>query len=342
MRGTYQAIWPIHFFFLSFNISAFFFLTNAITITATKSFSLSIMSSSATAASPPKMTVTAAARAKVSVNSDTATGRLTLNQATRAQIDATLLGTKRKTSGKATAPKYFSNTKPQPLTGLLGLSTCNSAFLNNLLADVAKAKEDILRANDISSSPPSIKRRRISMENSSASGTDSPVQQVNKPFLLQQPANFLDLLWEESWMAPPKFGSVNVNPRLNLRPAQAPLVPVAPPRATLIPAKVSECFPQDEEEVVCNKGSSSDDTTVDTEESFGWYVDTDDDDAYPHYQSSLSDDSHRYGTHNSSIKGSTDHLAFSAPTAPKASNHDAEVEWAKAADTVDDVLGDLF
>lgn len=35
-------------------------------------------------------------------------------------------------------------------------------------------------------------------------------------------------------------------------------------------------------------------------------------------------------------------LAFSAATAPCADNHDDEVEWAKAADTVDDVLGDFF
>jgi len=36
-------------------------------------------------------------------------------------------------------------------------------------------------------------------------------------------------------------------------------------------------------------------------------------------------------------------LAFEAPTAPNASgDQDAEVEWAKAADTVDDVLGDFF
>ena len=35
-------------------------------------------------------------------------------------------------------------------------------------------------------------------------------------------------------------------------------------------------------------------------------------------------------------------LAFSAATAPNAVSHDAEVEWAKAADTVDDVLGDFF
>ena len=40
--------------------------------------------------------------------------------------------------------------------------------------------------------------------------------------------------------------------------------------------------------------------------------------------------------------GSSNDLAFLAPTAPLACNHDEEVEWAKAADTVDDVLGDFF
>ena len=41
---------------------------------------------------------------------------------------------------------------------------------------------------------------------------------------------------------------------------------------------------------------------------------------------------------------STDDLAFSAPTAPRrrTTEEEAQVEWAKAADTVDDVLGDFF
>jgi hypothetical protein len=39
---------------------------------------------------------------------------------------------------------------------------------------------------------------------------------------------------------------------------------------------------------------------------------------------------------------STTDLAFQAPTAPKAENYDAELEWATAADTVDDVLGEFF
>ena len=267
-----------------------------------------------------------APKVKVSVNSDAATGRLTLNQATRAQMDVGL--GKRKVPAK---PQPFSNSRPQPLTGLLGLSTCNSAFLNNLLADVKRAKEDILRANSNGFSP-SIKRRRISMENGAKSVPDSPVQPTYKPFVLQQqPDHFLDLLWEESWLAPPSFG----------RSAAAPpaLAPRAPPRATLIPATVSETFPAQQEPDRVVQGEKMDTTTsnADTEDSssFGWYVDMDEDEEYP------ADDSHCAQGYDK-VSSSEGDLAFSAPTAPKASNYDAEVEWAKAADTVDDVLGGLF
>jgi hypothetical protein len=65
-------------------------------------------------------------------------------------------------------------------------------------------------------------------------------------------------------------------------------------------------------------------------ESYGWFVEMDEEYAHdtttPVYESSSS-------PHD---------LAFQAPTAPKAANYDAELEWAKAADTVDDVLGDFF
>lgn len=73
-------------------------------------------------------------------------------------------------------------------------------------------------------------------------------------------------------------------------------------------------------------------TTENTsKESYGWFVEMDEDKtsqrvtANPYESATKSND-----------------LAFSAPTAPNASNYDAEVEWAKAADTVDDVLGDFF
>jgi len=75
-----------------------------------------------------------------------------------------------------------------------------------------------------------------------------------------------------------------------------------------------------------------------TKESYGWFVqlDDDEDDETSNDQDSSAKDPY------ARTSSSTD-LAFTAPTAPKrASNYDAEVEWAKAADTVDDVLGDFF
>jgi hypothetical protein len=79
---------------------------------------------------------------------------------------------------------------------------------------------------------------------------------------------------------------------------------------------------------------------VDKESSYGWFVVMD-----PHNE--FADDAHYNASSmgGSSKKmggGSSNDLAFLAPTAPLASNHDDEVEWAKAADTVDDVLGDFF
>jgi hypothetical protein len=63
--------------------------------------------------------------------------------------------------------------------------------------------------------------------------------------------------------------------------------------------------------------------------SYGWFVEMEDEEQAPE-------------THIDAYQATTGGLAFQAPTAPKAVNHDAEVEWAKAADTVDDVLGVFF
>ena len=66
-------------------------------------------------------------------------------------------------------------------------------------------------------------------------------------------------------------------------------------------------------------------------DSYGWFVETDNE---GHHQSN------RFYT--TPTPASSISLAFSAATAPNAASYDAEVEWAKAADTVDDVLGDFF
>jgi hypothetical protein len=66
-------------------------------------------------------------------------------------------------------------------------------------------------------------------------------------------------------------------------------------------------------------------------ESYGWFVEMEEEHNVP-----------RITTSEPFVSSSKVELAFKAPPARKASNHDAEVEWAKAADTVDDVLGDFF
>lgn len=71
-------------------------------------------------------------------------------------------------------------------------------------------------------------------------------------------------------------------------------------------------------------------------DSFGWFLDLDTptDASEEHITDAYAD-----GNGSGSSSSSSSSLAFQAPVS--VANHDAEVEWAKAADTVDDVLGDL-
>ena len=66
-----------------------------------------------------------------------------------------------------------------------------------------------------------------------------------------------------------------------------------------------------------------------TAETYGWFVEVDADGPC-----NVIKDPYQDAAKNT--------LAFSAATAPCADDHADEVEWAKAADTVDDVLGDFF
>lgn len=69
-------------------------------------------------------------------------------------------------------------------------------------------------------------------------------------------------------------------------------------------------------------------------DSFGWFLDLD-----TPTDASEEHITDAYADGNGSSSSSSSSLAFQAPVS--VANHDAEVEWAKAADTVDDVLGDL-
>jgi hypothetical protein len=79
------------------------------------------------------------------------------------------------------------------------------------------------------------------------------------------------------------------------------------------------------------------DDETDSKESYGWFVAFDDECEEAPGLSSVSSVS------SASSSSLVSDLAFTAITAPKRSvEYDAELEWAKAADTVDDVLGDFF
>jgi hypothetical protein len=71
------------------------------------------------------------------------------------------------------------------------------------------------------------------------------------------------------------------------------------------------------------------DPSFDKEKDYGWFVEMDDE-----VESKPIVDPY--------VASPSSSLAFCASTAPKANNYDEELEWAKAADTVDDVLGDFF
>jgi hypothetical protein len=77
---------------------------------------------------------------------------------------------------------------------------------------------------------------------------------------------------------------------------------------------------------------------IEPKESYGWFVDMDEDEEILQRSSAISN-----ATESCRMMDRPLDLSFIAATAPKRNvEHDEEVEWAKAADTVDDVLGDFF
>lgn len=71
--------------------------------------------------------------------------------------------------------------------------------------------------------------------------------------------------------------------------------------------------------------------------SYGWFVSTDDDDG-----TDTADQIEPSAAHTFLPGTKPDDLAFKAITAPEAGDQDLVVQQALAADTIDDVLGDLF
>lgn len=245
------------------------------------------------------------------------------------------------------------------------LSSYNSAFLDGLFADVARvaeageAEEPTPSVSDASFSntneedarldnTASVKRSRVSLtksfsrcgrsyknltEVSSPVGVDAfpstpaPVSKILEPSCSPSMQR-MDSLHFQLTCVDPSTSPKSVKSVVDIIDMAFPHLPAT--------VSNSSCDKQQDLTQSSDAAPSDSETTPSSnKESYGWFVDLDgghdDDEAQD-----LPTDP--YKKTSSSLE-----LAFTAPTAPKrVSNYEAEVEWAKAADTVDDVLGDFF
>lgn len=218
----------------------------------------------------------------------------------------------------------------------VNLSSYNSAFLSGLFADVAKVSDipsdDCIVSSDSQSnfgndilpeSQRSNKRGRVTCVESL-----TRIKRSRKSFTGLRTLN-------DCKKAPAKCSVDGLNSlhyQLNelggnlINTSSASLSDIGTNAFPKISAFVSD--------LSCNKDlTRKDDNALSIvenplKESYGWFVVMDDCENQPDYVDPYST--------------ATADLAFTASTAPKRNKLHEEVEWAKAADTVDDVLGDFF
>lgn len=208
------------------------------------------------------------------------------------------------------------------------MASCNSAFLSGLFADIAKANV----THEVEQSPCSspVKRSRLTMTKSisrcaksfanlaTIQGTESKSFRV--PPSTNAPVSRTDSLSYQLHCV----SSSSSNESEDIGKIAFPHLPatVSDSSCTHLAnlTRRNSGLLRQETEIINNSG-----------ESYGWFVNMDEDD----------ETVATVPTHADSSNSLCD-LAFSAATAPKRCHHEAEVEWAKAADTVDDVLGDFF
>jgi len=226
----------------------------------------------------------------------------------------------------------------------VNMSSYNSAFLSGLFADVAKATDTGVGASEqeecdeiVTADPrsdlrtTSIKRSRISLTKSLSRVGRSQSNLANL---------FDDQIQTETKVAPAKCSVERID-SLHLQlscVANVSTVYKSPKSVMSVVGIGNDAFPNLPASVSdssCSAGlTRNEDRAVSTfensnKESYGWFVEMDDGHDHSDFVDPYSNNA-------------TSDLAFSAATAPKRNQLDDDLEWAKAADTVDDVLGDFF
>mmetsp|Transcript_19601 Transcript_19601/g.40656 ORF Transcript_19601/g.40656 Transcript_19601/m.40656 type:complete len:278 (-) Transcript_19601:390-1223(-) len=239
--------------------------------------------------------------------------------------------------------------------GAVCLTSVNSAFLDGLFADVAEIQQTGEESNsvrcEISPAPAEtsapVSSLRASPSKKSRSSLNRSISRCPKSFKTLGDAffpssnNLSASLAPQSNSVSPDDLTRQVTPESTPR-AEAKLLSYSKAlnsctRVPDISSGESPSFPRLPPAVSlssCNTltrtNSDLQTSTTENEEkdTYGWFIEMDE------AEKETVDAYHK--------SPSTSDLAFAAPTAPEAANQDAEVEWAKAADTVDSVLGDFF
>lgn len=229
------------------------------------------------------------------------------------------------------------------------LTSVNSAFLCGLFADVAEAQSTTVvpctDQDSVTGFPRPLKRSRVSfsrsmvrtpttlnlLDQSSSSVPnassildliDHTLSPTNITEIVKIQGGFVpfpqDLKSSSGTAGPPMLKSRDNTPS-STRGSEGPVFPHLP---ATISATSCNTLTRNLSDLQSSLAENSD------KDSYGWFVEMDGE--YNHETTPTPESINK------------NDLAFKAHTAPKADNYDAELEWAKAADTVDDVLGDFF
>lgn len=214
------------------------------------------------------------------------------------------------------------------------LATVNSAFLSGLFADVAEVQKSSVLAPPQELSDLRLENTR-SLKKTRVSKSKSLTRCERSSKILKEDYNLISTPSSPTGITEPILphstlqGKDSLHMQLNCVSSEGERSASGSPIFPHLPATVSNtsCSTSLSRN---NSDLQSSVTEQKTAESYGWFVEMDD---------GAPD---RNANSYAATTTPTVSLAFSALSAPKATNQDAEVEWAKAADTVDDVLGDFF
>jgi hypothetical protein len=228
----------------------------------------------------------------------------------------------------------------------VNLESVNSAFFDGLFADVAKANEGSASScQDAFSFQQPSKKTRIGRKESIMSRCGRSFKILTEALQVSQSGDTIPESPMQTTTAATVSSSSYTLPRhedslqfqLHCVSSSTDIYSATSVAFPHLPPTVSDLICGDPKltRVISDLQSSDTENKNLMVETYGWFVEMEDD----------STEAAHPVTPAATVCPNTPNvpdLAFIAPTAPKAENYDAELEWAAAADTVDDVLGDFF